>query len=325
LDSLLKIPEGVILILGKVDSGKTTFTLFLVNAFISEGRRVAVVDADPGQADIGPPGTLSLGFPEREIQKLSEILPVRMAFIGSTSPAGIFMWPTVWGVYDLVKFARERREIVIIDSSGLVFGRDGYTLIRSKISLIRPDLVVFLGEEREYIHLIEEASRYSVVKLFPSSPSVKRKSFEERKANRIRRWKNYFTGSFEAELYWDSLKIGGFPHFGVGIPFPRERLRELSLELGTTILWAEEYNGMLKCLTFSCPKGDFEVNLDWLSLESLKHTLVGLEGREGLIDVGLVLSADGNGVLIKTRCVRLNEVERVLLSKLKVDEEVFRD
>ncbi len=323
MNSILRDFKGIILIVGGVDVGKTTFTTFLANKFFSEGRRVAIVDADPGQSDIGPPGTLGVGFLSNEVKRMSEISPAKLAFIGSTSPAGIFTWPTIWGLNDLVLYAVSKSDVVIIDSSGLVKGKDGYILIRGKISLIRPDLVVFLGRESDYLHLIEDARRYSKVRVLPSPPGVRRKSQEERKMNRARRWKEYFSDSIEIDLSWDSIKIGGFPRFGVGTPLSKNLLSELSLELGAKVIWAEDDDGVLRCVLSHPPQGEVKLGMEWLTLGAIKGTLVGLEGVNGLLDVGIVVDLDETRITVKTPCDKIGDVRRLLVSKLKIDKEVL--
>lgn len=316
--------ERVILILGRVDTGKTTFTLSLANKLISDGKRIAIIDADPGQSDIGPPGTLGLGFPNSKLDKLSDLPPIKLAFIGSTSPAGPFLWPTVWGLSELVDFARKNRDVVIIDSSGLITGRDGYILTKSKVLVIRPDLVVFLGREGENLHLIKEFLRYTRVMVLPPPAGVRVKTLEERRANRIKMWKAYFRNSVEVEFMWDSLRVGGFPYFGIGIPLDRLTLQRISSKLGTKVLWAEEYNGRIKILTTSYLEGILDVNFEWIHIGSLKHTLLGLETESELIGVGIILDADEEKLLVKTPCTEIGKVSRILLSKLKVDEEVLK-
>src|SRR3989442_7161458 len=51
----------VTLILGTSDTGKTSLTARLAGALAARGERVAVVDADVGQSEIGPPTTVGLG------------------------------------------------------------------------------------------------------------------------------------------------------------------------------------------------------------------------------------------------------------------------
>ncbi len=323
MNSILRDFKGIILIVGGVDVGKTTFTTFLANKFFSQGGRVAIVDADPGQSDIGPPGTLGMGFLSNKVKRMSEIPPAKLAFIGSTSPAGIFTWPTIWGLNDLVLYAVSRSDVVIIDSSGLVKGKDGYILVKGKISLIRPDMVIFLGRESDYSHLIEDAQRYSRVKVLPPLPGVRKKSQEERKMNRARRWKEYFSDSIEIDLSWDSINIGGFPRFGVGMPLSKNLLSELSLELGTKVIWAENDDGVLRCMLSHPPEVESKFGIEWLTLGAIKGTLVGLEGVDGLLDVGIVVDLDETRITVKTPCNNVGDVRRVLISKLKIDREVL--
>lgn len=57
------LPQARLLILvGAVDTGKTTLTTCLANRSLALGYKTAVVDADVGQSDIGPPTTVGLGL-----------------------------------------------------------------------------------------------------------------------------------------------------------------------------------------------------------------------------------------------------------------------
>src|SRR5215813_9121176 len=76
-----------VLVLGGVDRGKSTYCGFLSQRCLAAGRRVAVIDADVGQKEIGPPATLTLGYPAAS-QSLLEVTPVAWYFIGATSPTG---------------------------------------------------------------------------------------------------------------------------------------------------------------------------------------------------------------------------------------------
>ncbi|MGC8973282.1 MAG: Clp1/GlmU family protein, partial [Thermoproteus sp.] len=51
--------NGVTVVIGAIDVGKSTMTAVLANKALSRGLRVAVIDADVGQNDIGPPTTIS--------------------------------------------------------------------------------------------------------------------------------------------------------------------------------------------------------------------------------------------------------------------------
>lgn len=50
------------LVLGGTERGKSSYCHFLVQQLCGASARVAFVDADIGQKDVGPPATVSLGF-----------------------------------------------------------------------------------------------------------------------------------------------------------------------------------------------------------------------------------------------------------------------
>jgi len=78
----------ILFLLGGADVGKTYTATALANRFYERGLKVAVVDADVGQSDIGPPCCIGMGILERGIQKISEVPLHSLYFVGNTSPNG---------------------------------------------------------------------------------------------------------------------------------------------------------------------------------------------------------------------------------------------
>ena len=117
-DQIVRHKWRKILVLGGVDRGKSTYCRFLTRRCLETGQRVAVVDTDVGQKDIGPPATLTLGYPE-VAQSLAEVPPVAWYFLGATSPAGHLL-PMIVGVRQLVDTARAA--YIIINTTGFVTG-----------------------------------------------------------------------------------------------------------------------------------------------------------------------------------------------------------
>lgn len=72
-----------IMILGGVDTGKTTLATFLANELLSSGFRVAIIDSDIGQKGILPPATISLGFPEGLFESFGDIKAYKHYFVGA--------------------------------------------------------------------------------------------------------------------------------------------------------------------------------------------------------------------------------------------------
>jgi polynucleotide 5'-hydroxyl-kinase GRC3/NOL9 len=48
----------IAMIVGAIDVGKTSFCAYLTNMALKEKQRIAIVDADLGQSDVGPPSTV---------------------------------------------------------------------------------------------------------------------------------------------------------------------------------------------------------------------------------------------------------------------------
>ena len=75
----------ILFMLGDVDVGKTYTVTAIANEFYEQGWKVAVVDADVGQSDIGPPCCIGMGILERTIKKLSEV-PPRCLYVAQAPP-----------------------------------------------------------------------------------------------------------------------------------------------------------------------------------------------------------------------------------------------
>src|ERR1051326_8456023 len=81
---------GTTIVLGAIDSGKTSFCVTCANVAVRYGRTVAYVDTDIGQSVVGPPAVIGLRF----ISSVDDLEPERLAradavyFVGSTSPKG---------------------------------------------------------------------------------------------------------------------------------------------------------------------------------------------------------------------------------------------
>src|SRR5918996_3831818 len=82
--------RGVIMLLGGLDSGKTSLARRIAAAGLEQQLTIGLLDADVGQTTVGPPTTVGLrvirAAQDLEPQSLSQADHV--AFVGSTSPQG---------------------------------------------------------------------------------------------------------------------------------------------------------------------------------------------------------------------------------------------
>lgn len=158
----------VTVVVGPIDAGKTTLVAALAGELASRRAVVAVVDADLGQSEVGPPTTVGLGRVMGPIRRLSDAVLVALHFIGASSPAHDIQG-TVEGARRMTTRARaEGFERILVDTSGLVTGRLGLALKQRKIDAIDPDLVLVLERDRDgdaIVRRYDGAARPRIVRL----------------------------------------------------------------------------------------------------------------------------------------------------------------
>lgn len=197
--------SSTVVLIGGLDSGKTTLAHALSARALSNGRTVAYVDADLGQKTIGPPTAVTL-----RMLRAPEELPVppaaagtsrplrdadRMYFVGSTSPQGHLL-PLVVGVARMAACGRdEGADLVVVDTSGLVSGMYAQILKYHKVELLEPDVVIGLHRGEELDPLLGVIQRFFAAEVLavPVPPDTRATSAEERAQRRQAAFRAYFT------------------------------------------------------------------------------------------------------------------------------------
>jgi polynucleotide 5'-hydroxyl-kinase GRC3/NOL9 len=183
-----------ILVIGAVDRGKSTYCRFLSQHLLAAGYRVALVDADIGQKDIGPPAAITLGYPALG-QPLASVPPAAWYFVGAVSPVGHLL-PMVVGTRQLVDVARSAW--VIINTTGLVHGV-GRVLKSYLIEAVQPHVIVAIEQEAELQPILKPYRNYRVLRLPPSVQAVV-KTPEQRRMAREQAFQRYFQSATEVVL-----------------------------------------------------------------------------------------------------------------------------
>lgn len=225
------IPQsgGIVIVIGKTDTGKSTLIQYLLTCGLKHGRRVAVIDSDIGQATLGPPACLSLSFwnslkekegrnPRNGKIRTEEICTYRaLKFIGSFNPVG-FLLQVVVGVKGLVDQALGRgMDLILVDTSGLIQGRAGFLLKRHKIELIRPNHLIVLQKKEEleiFMKYIPTLPGMNISRV-PRSPDGRIRSLEERRSYRTKQFSNHFQDSRARWIHFSNQKklLPGFLPF----------------------------------------------------------------------------------------------------------------
>jgi polynucleotide 5'-hydroxyl-kinase GRC3/NOL9 len=190
--------KHTVLLIGGLDTGKSTLSRTLLGAAVAAGRVAAYLDADVGQKSVGPIATISL----KRVVAPADLEPERfadadaLAFVGSISPEEQLI-PVLAGVATLHRRALEGgADFVVVDTSGLVSGIQGQVLKYHKVELLRPDLVVGLQRGEELLPLLGVIQRFFDTEVVPLGlhPGVVPTTVDQRAENRERSMRRYFSG-----------------------------------------------------------------------------------------------------------------------------------
>lgn len=183
-----------ILVIGGSAVGKSSFCRYLAGALLARQTDVAFVDADIGQSNLGPPATVTLGYPASPVD-FAATPAAAYYFVGSTGPMGRFL-PLVIGTSRLA--AEAGAAFVIIDTTGLVH-ESGRVLKNYKIEAVRPNVIVAV-ERRSELAPIRMASRHvPVIRIEPSRKAHGKDDYEKTEVRR-RSYARHFAGASLLEL-----------------------------------------------------------------------------------------------------------------------------
>ncbi len=233
------------LFIGRVDSGKSSTTLFTVNKLVTDGDAVSVIDSDVGQSDLGPPGVISSKEIGEPIIHTKLLEPDFMYFIGDKTPSGHFL-PMIKGLLDALN--RSKSDTVLINTTGFVDGGAARALKRFKIEFLDPDIVVIIEKE--------EGDLDHIVRIIPKGVKVLRvrspvgdltKERSYRIAARRALLRKYLSGATTRKLYLRELEL--MNTYLLTGRRKEEYIPFLERILGVKVQWMEESPDMLIALT----------------------------------------------------------------------------
>ncbi len=226
----------IVMVLGRVDTGKSTFCRHLAALALGQGQKVGIVDGDVGQSWIGPPTTVGMKIAAKDSSPT--LFPDSFYFVGSVSPERHLLQTAV-GIKRMVDAAiAAGAELVVVDTTGLVDGQIGRALKSSKIDLVRPDHIVCFqrgGELESLIRGIETS--YRIHRLEPSR-RVEKKSQNSRRTYRQKQFREYFSGFVSQEFHFSQLR-GQRTVFLNGRKANNSELENLSEIVDDKVLYAE--------------------------------------------------------------------------------------
>lgn len=188
------LESDVVLLVGAMDTGKTTLGRRIVERALARGRSVAFVDADVANGTVGPPACAGLLVHRPGDQIVDGGSPDRIHFVGSTNVDRLVLQQVI-ATTTLANEGRELADMVIVDTSNHVSGVIGETLKYHKVELIKPDLVIGLQRGSELDPIIGMLRRFFSVEAMTTGvdPEVSPASPDERSSRRAQAFLDAFT------------------------------------------------------------------------------------------------------------------------------------
>jgi len=227
-----------VMVVGGIDSGKTSFCTFLANEALSKKCRIGIVDADLGQSDVGPPSTIGFNYITEPVKDLFEIKAEDAYFVGLTSPSGAIN-KVVEGLTELKsRMLDTNLDFLIINTDGWVEGEDAAQYKVRLTEKVSPSIVVGIRQGDELIPILT-ALRETKILVIDSPQSVQRRNREKRKILRELSYKKYLKQAKVQSFALNWAKVEG-SLLGAGSPLAPQRMERIRNLLGISPIYCEE-------------------------------------------------------------------------------------
>jgi polynucleotide 5'-hydroxyl-kinase GRC3/NOL9 len=206
---------ATVIVLGTIDSGKSSFCTYVVNRILADKKKVAVLDGDLGQSDIGPPSTIAYAIVSKPLTDLFGLKARSARFLGETSPSNV----TEEVIRNLSSL---KKEIISSDLDFLVVNTDGWTegdcAVNYKLRLVEelsPDLVFCIQQQNEMAPIVSGLGKFRAISV--ESPSaIRQRDKDKRKSLRELGYKKYLPAPRVQSLSLSWIKVEGDESFGLG-------------------------------------------------------------------------------------------------------------
>jgi len=320
---------GTVVVLGTIESGKTSFSTLLSNIAIELNKKPCIVDTDVGQGDLAPPTFIGMKCFDKKVFWLREEKADYIKFIGSLTPSfATSMSKVISSTLDLVLKAKS------LGGDPIVVNTDGWfgdsSSIEYKYILIKtlsPSTVVILGSELCSAFKAMLRNTDIDVNCLPKPRIVKERSREDRRDLRKINYQKWFNNMKKVCIDINNLAIAGACIFN-GALVPAEELENIEKILGTRILYSARYTDF----DVIAVPDDIIVPRERLERLERKIIVVKPSNAKGVIssildknlnDVGVAIidEIDLNNGKICVQTSYADEINGLIIGKVKLDEQ----
>lgn len=202
------------LVLGAVDSGKSSFCTYIANRLLREKRKVAVLDGDLGQSDIGPPCTVAYTFIMKPVTDLFNLNTKSAVFIGVTSPSTVIN-KVVEGLAALKEgMLANNPDFIIVNTDGWIDEEDAVYYKIKLVETLNPDVIFYIQKKDELATILNALEKFRKIAIeYPAA--IGQRSMEKRKNLRELGYTKYLRNSKVQSLPLSWLKVEESDVFGL--------------------------------------------------------------------------------------------------------------
>jgi polynucleotide 5'-hydroxyl-kinase GRC3/NOL9 len=163
-----------------------------------------MIDADIGQADIGPPATIGSAVVSVHFPTLVDLETEKLIFIGHVTPNRV-QSKLIGGIKRLIEADYEKKFLTIINTDGWVQGSDAIFYKMNLISSIDPDLVIGISTSSELQTMLSFPKSRSMI-VHCAGETLER-SRSDRRAIRQSSYRRYLEGGSLREIQLGTIRI----------------------------------------------------------------------------------------------------------------------
>jgi polynucleotide 5'-hydroxyl-kinase GRC3/NOL9 len=328
----LETPAPIIMILGGVDSGKTSLCTYLCNKLLNADKQVAIVDGDLGQSDIGPPSTIGYTVIKRPIIDIFNAKAENCYFIGFTTPSKARN-KVIQRLTEIKnEISKSSVNYIIVNTDGWI---DGEEAIEYKVRLIEElnaDLVIGIEQNETLTPILEKVKPRKAMVCKPSK-FIKKRDRAQRKLLRELSYKKYLKNAKVRSLPLSWVTIKGAPLTFTNSYRNIQQIKELQRALDVKVFHFEESRDKISIVIGRNKWIDEERLLKFeektrKKLEILREgfeegLLVALEGSQNnFLGIGVI-----RGVNYKRKTIRVytpvtSEISTVHVGQVRLDKEL---